>query len=235
VQFDGLNDRVALVTGARQGIGRRIAEVLAEQGAHVGAIDLDEPEISGVHGFSADVTDERAVDEACSAIEQRLGPIDIVVLNAGILRFESLADTDLSSWNQTINVNLTGAFICARRTVPRMANAGWGRVVAIGSSAGKTGGAKNTAAYAASKAGIMTLARSLASEFAGTGVTSNALAPSLIDTDMIASMPDMHDKVPIGRLGTPDDVAGVVAFLCSDHASFITGEVVDVNGGFLID
>ena len=148
---------------------------------------------------------------------------------------EPFQETTLDSWRRTLDVNLTGAFLCARRALPGMRAAGFGRVVAIGSSAGKTGGAKSVAAYAASKAGVMTLAKSIASEYAGSGVTANALAPALIDTEMISSMPDMRGKVPIGRLGTPDDVAAVVAFLCSDHASYITGEVVDVNGGFLID
>ncbi|MDP9224444.1 MAG: SDR family oxidoreductase, partial [Actinomycetota bacterium] len=106
---------------------------------------------------------------------------------------------------------------------------------AVGSSAGKTGGAKAVAAYAASKAGIMALAKSLASEYAREGIRANAVAPALIDTPMIAAMPDMRDQVPIGRLGTPADVADVVAFLLSDHADYITGEVIDVNGGFLID
>ena len=110
-----------------------------------------------------------------------------------------------------------------------------GRVVAIGSSAGKTGGAKSTAAYGASKAGVMTLAKAIASEYAAAGITSNALAPALIDTEMIAAMPDMRERVPVGRLGTVHDVADTVAFLCSAHAGYITGEVVDVNGGFLID
>jgi 3-oxoacyl-[acyl-carrier protein] reductase len=116
-----------------------------------------------------------------------------------------------------------------------MRQRGFGRVVAIGSSAGKTGGAKSVAAYGASKAGIMAMAKSIASEYAGTGVTANALAPALIDTEMVAAMPDMREKIPLGRFGTPQEVADVVAFLCSDHSSFITGEVVDVNGGFLID
>ena len=111
----------------------------------------------------------------------------------------------------------------------------WGRVVALGSSAGKTGGSKAMAAYAASKAGIMALAKSIASEYASAGITSNALAPALIDTPMVAGVADLASRIPVGRLGTPQDVADVVAFLASEHAGYITGEVVDVNGGFLID
>jgi NAD(P)-dependent dehydrogenase (short-subunit alcohol dehydrogenase family) len=148
---------------------------------------------------------------------------------------EPFEDTTLASWRRTLDVNLTGAFLCARRALPAMRERGFGRLVAIGSSAGKTGGAKSIAAYGASKAGIMAMAKSIASEYAGTGVTANALAPALIDTDMVAAMPDMRERVPLGRFGTTQEVADVVAFLCSDHSSFITGEVVDVNGGFLID
>jgi 3-oxoacyl-[acyl-carrier protein] reductase len=107
--------------------------------------------------------------------------------------------------------------------------------VLIGSSAGKTGGSRNCAAYAASKAGVMALAKSIASEYAAHGITSNALAPTLIDTPMIDGMRELVSRIPVGRFGTPDDVAAVVAFLCSSHAGYITGEVVDVNGGFLID
>ena len=148
---------------------------------------------------------------------------------------QASAATTLQSWQRSIDVNLTGAFLCARRALPAMREAGYGRVLAIGSSAGKTGGAKSVAAYGASKAGVMALAKAIASEYAPFGITSNALAPSLIDTDMISSMPDMASKVPVGRLGTVHDVADIVAFLCSEHAGYITAEVVDVNGGFLID
>lgn len=235
MRLDGIEGRTAVVTGGARGIGRRIAETLRDLGARVAAGDLEPPSIDGVLGVALDVTDEAAVDAGFTRVEQELGPAEILVLNAGIFRIEPLEETSTESWSQTIAVNLTGAFLCARRALPAMRQAGYGRVVAIGSSAGKTGGAKSVAAYAASKAGVMALAKSIASEYAGTGITSNALAPSLIDTDMIAGMPDMRDKVPVGRLGTPDDVAAVVAFLCSSHASYITGEVVDVNGGFLID
>jgi NAD(P)-dependent dehydrogenase (short-subunit alcohol dehydrogenase family) len=111
----------------------------------------------------------------------------------------------------------------------------YGRVVAIGSSAGKAGGARSVAAYAASKAGIMTMAKSIANEYAAHGITSNALAPALIDTEMIANTRDLVSRIPVGRFGRPEEVAALVCFLCSEHAGYITGEVTDINGGFLVD
>ena len=235
MRLEGIEGRVAFVTGAARGIGRCIAETLRDQGARVAAGDLGAPEIDGVLGVEIDVADEMAVDRAFARIEEELAPVDLLVLNAGIFVIEPFEETSLESWRRTLDINLTGAFLCARRALPGMRERGFGRVVAIGSSAGKTGGAKSVAAYGASKAGIMAMAKSIASEYAGTGVTSNALAPALIDTDMVAAMPDMREKVPLGRFGTTQEVADVVAFLCSDHSSFVTGEVVDVNGGFLID
>jgi 3-oxoacyl-[acyl-carrier protein] reductase len=148
---------------------------------------------------------------------------------------EPFEETSLASWRATMAVNLDGAFLCARRAVPGMRERGFGRIVGIGSSAGKTGGALPATAYAASKAGIMALVKSLAQQYAAEGLRVNAVAPALIDTEMMTTMPQMRDKVPIGRLGTPRDVADVVAFLLSSHADYITAEVVDVNGGFLVD
>jgi NAD(P)-dependent dehydrogenase (short-subunit alcohol dehydrogenase family) len=235
MQLNGFDDRVAFVTGAARGIGRTIAETLRDLGATVAAGDLSAPEIEGVLGVELDVTDEAGVEAAVARVERELGTVAILVLNAGIFVIEPFEETTLASWQRSVDVNLTGAFLTARRCLPGMRQAGYGRVVMIGSSAGKTGGAKSVAAYGASKAGVMALAKAIASEYAATGVTSNALAPALIDTDMISAMPDMRAQVPVGRLGTVHDVADTVAFLCSEHAGYITGEVVDVNGGFLID
>lgn len=235
MKLDGIADRVAFVTGGSRGIGRQIAATLVANGARVAVGDLEPPDSSEVLPLTLDVTDESSVDSAFLVVERELGPVELLVLNAGIFVIEPFDETTFASWRQTMSVNLDGAFLCARRAIPSMREARFGRIVAVGSSAGKTGGAKAVAAYAASKAGIMVLMKSLASEFAREGIRANAVAPALIDTTMIAAMPDMRDKVPIGRLGTPVDVAGVVAFLLSDHADFITGEVVDVNGGFLID
>ncbi len=181
------------------------------------------------------MTSERSVETAFAAVEQRLGPVEILVLNAGIYRTGPFEETTLESWSDSIAVNLTGAFLCARRALPSMRERGYGRIVALGSSAGKTGGVKDVAAYAASKAGVMALMKSIASQYAPYGITANALAPTLIDTEMIAGMTHMRTKIPVGRLGRPEEVADLVAFLASGHAGFITGEVTDINGGFLID
>jgi 3-oxoacyl-[acyl-carrier protein] reductase len=235
LNLDGIAGRVAFVTGAARGIGRCIAETLRDHGARVAAGDLRAPELPGTVGVSADVTSEAAVESAFAQVERELGGVDLLVLNAGIYVVEPLHETTLDSWRATMAVNLDGAFLCARRALPGMRERGYGRVVAVGSSAGKTGGKRPAAAYGASKAGIMTLAKSIALEYAGTGVTANAVAPALIDTDMIAGLSDLSSQIPVGRVGQPQDVADLVAFLCSAHAGYITGEVVDVNGGCLID
>ncbi len=235
MKLDGIEGRVAFVTGGGRGIGRCIAETLRDQGARVADGDLQAPSIDGVLGVPLNVTSPESVDAAFARVEQELGSVELLVLNAGIYVVEPFEETTLESWRRTIDVNLTGAFLCAKRALPAMREAGYGRIVAIGSSAGKTGGKRHAAAYGASKAGIMVLAKSIASEYAEHGVTANALAPALIDTDMIAGMPDLTGMIPVGRLGRPEEVAGVVAYLCSAAAGYITGEVVDVNGGFLID
>jgi NAD(P)-dependent dehydrogenase (short-subunit alcohol dehydrogenase family) len=233
--LSGFAGQVALVTGAGRGIGRRIAELLRDLGARVAATDLSAPTLDGALNIVLDVSDEASVANAFSTVERELGTVSLLVLNAGILRLERLEDTTLESWRDTIDVNLTGSFLVARHALTGMREARYGRVVAIGSSAGKSGGSSPAAAYAASKAAVMALIKAIAREYAPMGITANALAPALIDTDMMGGISSLVDQIPVGRAGQPEDVAWTVAFLCSAQAGFITGEVVDVNGGFLID
>ena len=235
IQVEGLDGRTAIVTGAGRGIGQRIAEVLAGNGARVAALDLEAPDHAGILGIACDVSDEAAVENAFGDVERDLGAISVLVLNAGIFPIVPFEETTRELWDRTMAINLTGAFLCARRALPAMREAGYGRIIGIGSSAGKAGGSRSVAAYAASKAGVMTLMKSIANEYAKHGITANALAPALIDTPMIADTRDLVSRIPVGRFGTVDEVASLVAFLASEHAGYITGEVTDINGGFLID
>ena len=235
IQVEGLAGRVAVVTGGARGIGKAIAETLTGNGAHVAAFDLQAPDHPGILGVACDVSDEAAVDAAFTRVEAELGRVSVLVLNAGIFPIVPFEEMTLELWNRTLAINLTGGFLCARRALPGMREQHYGRVVAMGSSAGKAGGARAVAAYAASKAGLMTLAKSIANEYAAHGITSNALAPTLIETDMIEGMRELVSRIPVGRFGKPEEVAALVAFLASEHAGYITGEVTDINGGFLVD
>lgn len=234
MELEGFEGRVALVTGAARGIGRTIAERLRDLGAQVAVGDLQAPEIPECFGVALDVTDEVSVQVAVDRTQAKVGPIDILVVNAGIFVIEPFEQTTLASWERTMAVNLTGAFLVAKAILPGMRERGFGRVITLGSSAGVTGGTKSVAAYAASKAGLMTLTKSIANEYAGAGITANTLAPTLIDTDMIADMRQMEERIPVGRFGRPQEVADLVAYLASAHAGFITGATIDINGGFLV-
>jgi 3-oxoacyl-[acyl-carrier protein] reductase len=237
MRLAGLEGRVALVTGAARGIGQRIAETLQALGARTAGGDLTPPDLPGVLGVELDVTSESSVDQAFSAIERALGAPELLVLNAGVFVMEPTEETSLQSWRRTMSVNLDGAFLCARRALPAMRQHGFGRIVAIGSATGISGDPEQCAAYTASKAGIMALMKSIAREYGRHGITANALAPTIIRTPMLdpSNVPGLVDRILVGRVGETDDVAACVAFLCSDHASYITGEVLDVTGGYHID
>ncbi len=234
VRVEGLDGRVAVVTGGGRGIGLAICRLLIENGARVATLDLTPPDEPGILGIEADVSDEAAVNAAFDQVEAELGPATILVLNAGILPLVPLEETSSELWERTLAINLTGGFLVARRALPGMRALGYGRVVGLGAAAGKSGGARS-AAYAASKAGLMTLVKSIAAEYARDGITANIVAPALIDTQLLGATREVAGRVPVGRLGTAEEVAAAVVFLLSGEAGYITGEVLDINGGTLID
>lgn len=242
-----------LVTGAARGIGKTIAERLAKDGAKLVIGDLDQSDCdqaaaslygSGHVGIAFDVTNENAVDAAFDTIESDV-PLTGVVCNAGILILQNdgnrtpLSETSLDEWQRTQDVNMTGTFLVlraflARRTAHPITNA---RVVTLASSAAQLGGYRSSASYIASKSGILGLTKAAAREAAPLGITVNAVAPGSIDAPMLRlSLADGDEAaaaatIPLGRLGTPEDVAGAVAWLMGPDASYTTGSVIDVNGG----
>jgi 3-oxoacyl-[acyl-carrier protein] reductase len=242
--FD-LSGKVALVTGASRGIGRAVAVLLAGRGAHVIAAaradhaDATVAAIQGAAGkaerVSLDVTDRSAVETLVAGTLERHGHVDILVNNAGITRDQLLLRMKQDDWDQVIATNLTAAFVCAQAVLRPMIKQRSGRIVSISSVVGQTGNA-GQANYAASKAGLIGFSRALAREVASRNVTVNVVAPGLIDTDMTRAMADkVHGdwaaQIPLGRLGDTTDVAAAVCFLASDEASYITGQVLAVNGG----
>jgi 3-oxoacyl-[acyl-carrier protein] reductase len=233
---------VALVTGASKGIGQACAVAIAAAGHQVAvgySTDADgaaktAAEVGGL-AVQIDVTDAASVDAAFVAVEDALGPVAVLVNNAGIAADGLVMRMSDEQWGSVLRTNLDGAFHCTRRALPRMVRARSGRIVNIGSVAGILGNA-GQANYAAAKAGLAGLTRAVAREVASRNVTCNLVAPGPIATQMIESLPeerqaDLARVVPLGRMGTPEDVAAVVAFLCSDGAAYVTGAVVPVDGG----
>jgi 2-hydroxycyclohexanecarboxyl-CoA dehydrogenase len=244
----GLEGKAVLVTGAARGIGRAIAERLAEERCAVGVLDLDADgaaataaalRASGAAAFAlaADVTDGPAVERAVASFEAAAGGLDGLVNNAGWDRAANFVDTDPAFWRRVIDVNLYGPLHVTRAVLPRLLARGAGRVVSIASDAGRVG-SSGEAVYAACKAGVIAFTKSVAREVARGGVTLNCVAPGPTDTELLAGV-DPSGKlqqalaraIPLGRIGRPEDLAGAVAFLLSDDAGYVTGQVLSVSGG----
>ena len=237
---------VALVTGGSRGIGRAIAVELAARGpvavsyrtqADEAKETLRLVEAAGGEGIAvaADVRDPAAVDALFAEVEEALGPVAVLVNNAGCRDDALTIRLDDEAWRHVLDTNLGGTFACCRRALRPMLRAGWGRIVNVASVAGLKGNA-GQANYCASKAGVIGLTRALAREVARKGITVNAVAPGLVDTDLVAELDSRQRDalvaaIPAGRTGTPDEVAAAVGFLCSDGAGYVTGSVLPVDGG----
>lgn len=244
LQID-LAGRNALVTGSTRGIGRAIASTLADCGARVAIVgrDLERSQAvaaevgRGAQGFAADVSDVASVVKLVADVEAAFGGVDILVNNAGLTRDNLMMRIKDDDWDAVIDANLRGAFVAIRAATRGMMKRRWGRVINITSIVGITGN-KGQANYAASKAGLIGLTKSVAKELGSRNILANAIAPGFIDTDMTAAMtPEarvaMTAQIPLDRLGMPADVAGAVAFLASDLAAYITGQVLVVDGGMI--
>ena len=229
--------RVVLVTGGNRGIGLATAKRFQAAGHQVAvtARSGTGDDLEGLFVVKCDVTDKDSVDAAVTEIEESLGPVEILVSNAGITRDGLVLRMSDDDFSEVLNANLTGGFRVARRVVKQMMRARWGRIVFVSSVVG-LGGQAGQANYAASKAGITGLARSLAKEFAGRNITVNVVAPGPTDTDMLAALSDaqrtaMLNMVPLGRLGAPQEIAAAIGYLASEDAGFVTGTVLPIDGG----
>ncbi len=244
-----LSGHVALVTGASQGIGRACALSLARHGAAVAMAARNQERLKELAGeitasggkaaaFPLDVTDEEQIKSACKAAIGELGKIDILVNNAGITRDQLVMRMRRADWDAVLSTNLTSAYLCIQQVIGSMLKQRWGRIINITSVFGQTGQA-GQANYAASKAGLIGLTMATARELASRNITCNAVAPGFIETAMTAGLGDKFKQnavnmIPLGRVGMPEDVANAVAFLASEEASYITGHVLNVNGGMLM-
>lgn len=245
--------RVAAVTGAGSGIGLGVAKQFVADGYQVGLLDIDEASVKAaadelaaggakVCAAAADVADRDAVRAAFGQVRAELGPVEILVTSAGIENFTAAVDITDEAWDRLLAVNLTGTFACIQAVLPDMLAAGGGRIVTISSQSAQSG-APSMAHYSASKGGVISLTKALAVEFARQNITVNTIAPSLVDTPMARQAEAAGDfigvdvvapMVPLGRAGTPEDIAAACSYLCGDGGSYITGQVLGVNGGMYI-
>jgi len=241
-----LTGRVALVTGSTRGIGRSIAETLAECGARVAVVGRDAAKAQEVaaqispeaRGFACDVADVASVSALVAAVEEAFASVDVLVNNAGLTRDNIMLRLKDEDWDAVIDANLRGAFAATRAAARGMMKRRWGRIINIASVVGLVGN-KGQSNYAASKAGLIGLTKSVAKEFASRNILVNAIAPGFIETDMTNAMTSearaaLIGSIPLERLGSPRDVAAMVAFLASEHAGYITGQVLVVDGGMVM-
>jgi 3-oxoacyl-[acyl-carrier protein] reductase len=227
--------RTVLVTGGNRGIGLAIAQAFAKQGDRVAVTHRSGDAPAGLFGVKCDVTDSASVDAAFATVEAELGPVEVLVANAGITDDTLLMRMSEEQFTGVLDTNLTGAFRCAKRASAKMLRAKWGRMIFISSVVGLYGSAGQVN-YAASKAGLVGVARSITRELGSRNITANVVAPGFIATDMTAALPEerrteYRKAIPAGRFAEPDEVAGVVTWLASDAAGYISGAVIPVDGG----
>jgi len=230
--------KTAVVTGGGSGIGRAIAERLMADGYHVATLDLSPA--GPAFAQEADVTDRAQVDRALAAVRERLGPVTILVNAAGMDGFKRFVNLDFAAWQRVIDVNLNGVFHCIQAVLPDMLEAGWGRIVNISSSSAQSG-QQFMAHYVAAKSAVNGLTKALALEFGPAGITVNAVPPGFIDTPMLrraeargllgGTLEEHIQRTPVRRAGRPEDIAAACAFLISEEAGYITGQLLGVNGG----
>jgi 2-dehydro-3-deoxy-L-rhamnonate dehydrogenase (NAD+) len=228
--------RVALVTGGASGIGAAVATRLVAEGARVASLDLQPVAANGVLALAGDVSRSADVDAAASQAEVELGPIDVLVCSAGIPG-QSLPSTEISDeeWRRVLAINADGVFYCNRAVAPGMVERGYGRIVNVASIAGKEGNPM-AAAYSASKAAVIALTKAIGKDLARTGVVVNCVAPAVIETPILESVSQEHidymvERIPMGRMGSAEEVAALVCWLASEECSFSTGATYDISGG----
>jgi 2-dehydro-3-deoxy-L-rhamnonate dehydrogenase (NAD+) len=228
--------RVALVTGASSGIGAAVARRLLQEGARVASFDLDAGAPDGVLALTGDVSRSSDVDQAVAEVKAALGPIDVLVCSAGVPG-ASLATVDVTDdeWRRVLGINADGVFFSNRAVIPSMVERGYGRIVNVASIAGKEGNPM-AAAYSASKAAVIALTKAVGKDLARTGVIVNCVAPAVIETPILDGITEEHigymvDRIPMGRMGEPEEVAALICWLASEECSFSTGATFDISGG----